>query len=35
VESQKAEYLVNIEDIADWLDKKQAEAQADWKKMNS
>ena len=34
VESQKAEYLVNVNDIADWLDKKQAEAQDDWKKMN-
>ena len=23
VESQKAEYLVNVEDIADWLDKSR------------
>ena len=34
-ESQKAHYLDNDTDIAECLDKKQAEAQSDWKKMNS
>lgn len=34
-ESQKAPWMVSVEDLASWLDRERIRAESDWKKKNT